>query len=70
MPLANDWRWLTGREDTPWYPTMRLFRQRKLGERGEVIERMAEALAELTAGENGAARNDCRAEGELMAQAV
>jgi Flp pilus assembly protein TadD len=47
MPLASDWRWLTGREDTPWYPTMRLFRQKKLGEWGEVIERMAEALAEL-----------------------
>jgi hypothetical protein len=47
MPLASDWRWLVGREDTPWYPTMRLFRQRKLGEWGEVIERMAEALEEL-----------------------
>ncbi|HSZ58030.1 MAG TPA: hypothetical protein VK797_20370, partial [Tepidisphaeraceae bacterium] len=47
MPLASDWRWLVGREDTPWYPTMRLFRQRKLGEWGEVIERMAGALGEL-----------------------
>src|SRR5207302_7882499 len=27
-----DWRWLLGREDTPWYPTMRLFRQRALGD--------------------------------------
>jgi ADP-heptose:LPS heptosyltransferase len=27
MPLASDWRWLLDREDTPWYPTMRLFRQ-------------------------------------------
>jgi hypothetical protein len=49
MPLASDWRWLTGREDTPWYPTMRLFRQKKLGEWGEVIERMAGALEELAA---------------------
>ena len=66
MPLASDWRWLVGREDTPWYPTMRLFRQRKLGEWGEVIERMAEALrgrphpCPLPAGEgqkaNGAGR--------------
>src|SRR5579859_1337103 len=29
MPLAADWRWLVEREDTPWYPTMRLFRQRE-----------------------------------------
>ncbi len=25
--LGQDWRWLTGRTDTPWYPTMRLYRQ-------------------------------------------
>jgi hypothetical protein len=47
MPLASDWRWLVGREDTPWYPTMRMFRQKKLGQWGDVIERMAEALGEL-----------------------
>lgn len=41
-----DWRWLQEREDTPWYPgTMRLFRQRRDGEWGEVVERVAEALA-------------------------
>jgi hypothetical protein len=27
LAYANDWRWLTARDDTPWYPTMRLFRQ-------------------------------------------
>ena len=27
LPFAPDWRWQTGREDSPWYPTMRLFRQ-------------------------------------------
>ena len=27
LPFAPDWRWMLGREDTPWYPTMRLFRQ-------------------------------------------
>jgi hypothetical protein len=46
MPLACDWRWLLDREDTPWYPTMRLFRQRELGEWDDVIARMAEALGE------------------------
>ena len=45
LPTASDARWLVGREDTPWYPTMRLFRQRVAGDWGEVIERVAEALA-------------------------
>jgi hypothetical protein len=44
MPLASDWRWLLNREDTPWYPTMRLFRQRELGEWDQVIARMSQAL--------------------------
>ena len=26
LPFAPDWRWLTGRTDSPWYPTLRLFR--------------------------------------------
>lgn len=46
MPLANDWRWLSGREDSPWYPSMRLFRQHRLGRWEDVIERMAVALRE------------------------
>jgi hypothetical protein len=40
----GDWRWLTDREDTPWYPTMRLFRQRTLDAWGDVFERMADEL--------------------------
>ena len=49
MPLASDWRWLLDREDTPWYPTMRLFRQQELGDWDEVIGRMAEALGKQKA---------------------
>jgi len=50
MPLAPDWRWLLDREDTPWYPTMRLFRQQKLADWTQVISRIANALHEkLTA---------------------
>jgi rfaE bifunctional protein nucleotidyltransferase chain/domain len=48
IPLSalSDWRWLREREDTPWYPTMRLFRQSKLGEWSPVFERIrAEAAA-------------------------
>jgi tetratricopeptide (TPR) repeat protein len=44
-----DWRWLHERDDSPWYPTMRLFRQRRLGDWEPVFERMAEALRRLVA---------------------
>jgi tetratricopeptide (TPR) repeat protein len=39
-----DWRWLQGREDTPWYPTMRLFRQEQVGKWDPVVARLAGAL--------------------------
>ena len=39
-----DWRWLTRREDSPWYPTMRLFRQPRVGVWEEPIERLVTAL--------------------------
>jgi tetratricopeptide (TPR) repeat protein len=45
VPFAPDWRWLLGREDSPWYPTARLFRQKKLGDWEEVFARVAAALA-------------------------
>src|SRR5262249_22734248 len=41
LSSAPDWRWLLQREDSPWYPTMRLFRQSKLGEWDDVFARMA-----------------------------
>ena len=45
IPVAADWRWLTDREDSPWYPTMRLFRQKRWGDWDEVFARMAVELA-------------------------
>lgn len=42
-----DWRWFLGREDSPWYPTMRLFRRGATDSWGQVIERVAEALGEF-----------------------
>jgi hypothetical protein len=39
-----DWRWVEGREDSPWYPRLRLFRQEKLGEWQPVFERMAQEM--------------------------
>jgi len=44
---GTDWRWLRDREDSPWYPTMRLFRQAPGESWSDVIARMARALAEI-----------------------
>ncbi len=46
VPLSaiGEWRWLVHREDSPWYPTMRLFRQKKLGRWKEVFRRMVRKL--------------------------
>ncbi|HWY86484.1 MAG TPA: glycosyltransferase family 9 protein, partial [Gemmataceae bacterium] len=41
LALTPDWRWLLDREDSPWYPTMRLFRQKRFGDWSEVFERLA-----------------------------
>jgi tetratricopeptide (TPR) repeat protein len=43
LSYAPDWRWLLRREDSPWYPTMRLFRQSGVGRWDDVFERMLES---------------------------
>jgi len=43
----SEWRWLTERADSPWYPTMRLFRQSRRGVWRDVFEAMARELAPL-----------------------
>ena len=50
LPWVPDWRWLLEREDSPWYPTMRLFRQPRFGNWDGVFERMAEELRKLLPG--------------------
>ncbi len=51
-----DWRWLRGRDDSPWYPrTMRLFRQTTRGDWGPVIEAVREALVARLAADAGPA---------------
>ncbi|HUY35433.1 MAG TPA: FkbM family methyltransferase [Pirellulales bacterium] len=45
LPFSPDWRWMLARDDSPWYPTARLFRQQKLGQWAPVFERMARELA-------------------------
>ncbi|MGG5809366.1 glycosyltransferase family 9 protein [Falsiroseomonas sp. CW058] len=44
-----DWRWMEGRDDSPWYPTMRLFRQARPGDWAGVAARVAAALSRLAA---------------------
>jgi ADP-heptose:LPS heptosyltransferase len=50
IPFAPDWRWLLDRTDSPWYPTMRLFRQSRAGDWPGVFERIAGELAKVVKG--------------------
>lgn len=45
IPVNPDWRWMLEREDSPWYPSMRLFRQARRHAWPDVIEQAAAALA-------------------------
>lgn len=47
LPYAPDWRWMWNREDSPWYPTMRLFRQTTPGDWSGPIQRVAAELQQL-----------------------
>jgi tetratricopeptide (TPR) repeat protein len=47
IPYLPDWRWMLDRTDTPWYPTMRLFRQPRPGDWETVIEQIAAELKSL-----------------------
>jgi hypothetical protein len=54
LAFAPNWRWLLGREDSPWYPSMRLFRQARFGDWDGVFTAMARALERLRGGDGGA----------------
>ncbi len=45
LPSAPDWRWLLNRDDSPWYPTLRLFRQPRLNDWRAVVHRVCEQLS-------------------------
>ena len=49
LQYAPDWRWLLDRDDSPWYPTARLFRQRKAGDWESLVREVATALAQVAA---------------------
>jgi tetratricopeptide (TPR) repeat protein len=57
----TDWRWLLEREDSPWYPTLRIFRQTSLGDWDSVIPRMAQALSVWVSESGGNPPSTCRA---------
>ena len=46
LPLAADWRWLMNRDTSPWYPTLRLYRQRVRGDWAGAVARVVQALAQ------------------------
>jgi ADP-heptose:LPS heptosyltransferase len=48
LPYSSDWRWLHEGESSLWYPTMKLFRQRRPGEWHTVVGEVASALSALT----------------------
>ncbi len=50
LSTVSEWRWLKDRDDTPWYPTVRLFRQDRYRDWAGLVSRVAEALATLRAG--------------------
>jgi len=58
LPVVSDWRWLLGRKDTPWYPTMRLFRQDADGRWDPVFARIADAVRGMMAGSAEASDQD------------
>jgi tetratricopeptide (TPR) repeat protein len=47
LPFAPDWRWMLERADSPWYPSMRLFRQTTFGDWDQVVQRVARELEKL-----------------------
>jgi hypothetical protein len=49
LPFIPDWRWLLDRDNTPWYPTARLFRQTSMGDWPTVLDDICTALKQLVA---------------------
>jgi tetratricopeptide (TPR) repeat protein len=58
LAKVPDWRWLLERQDSPWYPTMRLFRQKESGDWAWVFQQMQQALREPLFVRGGASQPD------------
>jgi len=57
LPYCPDWRWMLDREDSPWYPTARLYRQPRSGDWAAVLERVRDELGALIPGPGAAGRS-------------
>jgi len=57
LRFIPEWRWFLDRSDSPWYPTMRLFRQKKAGNWAGVFKEMREALEEQSRGRGGSGQS-------------
>ncbi|KAA0584384.1 glycosyltransferase family protein (plasmid) [Azospirillum oryzae] len=55
VPFAPDWRWMLDRDDSPWYPTMRLFRQDRPGSWDDAMDRLEHALRSRAAAKDQSA---------------
>ncbi len=62
LPAVPDWRWMLNRSDSPWYSSVRLFRQATPGEWSPVIAAVADELKQVIGGEGGTSGNDDRAD--------
>jgi hypothetical protein len=51
--FASDFRWLMGRDDSPWYPSARLFRQPRFADWDSVIDLVQQALRQVTGPKKG-----------------
>jgi glutathione S-transferase len=60
LPFSPDFRWLLGREDSPWYPTARLFRQPRFGDWESVLARVRDELERLAAAPESSFKGDWR----------
>lgn len=73
LPYAPDWRWMLGRDDSPWYPTARLVRQTRAGDWPGVIARLRDDLHREAARQIAAPREDnaatLRAKADRLAEA-
>jgi tetratricopeptide (TPR) repeat protein len=68
LPWMPDWRWLLEREDSPWYPSMRLLRQPRYRDWGAVVSTLAKDLKELASPQSAGGRRRSAAAHALVEQ--